>query len=143
MKYIRLTQRDTIQQGDEYRTNWGTWRPIEQEHIGKQKGKVFGHWLKMRRIIQKEETMSIFLGNLSIEEIESRSGVKFPEGLVEYMKPRKQEKAANIKHGKWHCFDIPFNLVCGDMVTAKKIYDYLKPLSKDFKEQLQISLDEK
>jgi len=85
--------------------------------------------------------MSILLGNLKIEEIESRSGVKFPGALVDYMKQCKQESASNVKPGKWHCFDIPFNLVCGDRETAEKIYGYLKPLSKDFKEPLQISLN--
>ena len=54
MKYQKLTQRDVIQTGDEYRTNWGTWWPIEPDHVGKRKGSVFGHWLKMRRIVNQE-----------------------------------------------------------------------------------------
>ena len=49
MKYRRLTQRDIIQDDDEYFTNWGTWRVIEPEYIGKRKGDVFGWHLKMRR----------------------------------------------------------------------------------------------
>lgn len=84
--------------------------------------------------------MSVLLGNLSIKEIEERSGVAFPAALVRYMTPRKQDKAANIKPGKWHCFDIPFTLVCGDQSTAEEIFSHLAPMSKDFKEQLQISL---
>lgn len=47
--YVRLTQRDIIQDGDEYRTNWDTWEPIEPKYIGKRKGAVFGWYLKMRR----------------------------------------------------------------------------------------------
>ncbi len=84
--------------------------------------------------------MSIFLGNLSIDEMQTRSGVKFPQELVDYMETRKQDKASNIKPGMWHCFDIPFNLVCGDRQTAERIYKYLGPLSKNFKEPMQISL---
>ena len=84
--------------------------------------------------------MRIFLGNLSIEEMESRVGVKFPKGLVEYMSSRKQNNASNVKPGKWHCFDIPFILICGDRKTADEIYKYLEPLSEDFQERLQISL---
>lgn len=80
------------------------------------------------------------LGNLSIEEMECRSGVKFPDELVEYMTPRKQEQAGSVGNGKWHCFDIPFNLVCGDMETATEIHNHLSPFSKDFKKPLQISL---
>ena len=45
----RLTQQDIIQKGDEYRTSWGTWIKIEKEFIGKRKGTVFSHTLKMRR----------------------------------------------------------------------------------------------
>ena len=84
--------------------------------------------------------MSIYLGNLSIEEIESRSGVKFPKELIDYMEPRKQNNASNVKAGEWHCFDTPFTLVCGDRATAEEIYKHLGPLSKKFKEPLQISL---
>ena len=84
--------------------------------------------------------MGIYLGDLSIKEIENRSGVKFPEELVEYLKPRYQEKANHIQPGKWHCFDIPFVLVCGDMETAKEIYKHLKPFSGDFKKQMGISV---
>ena len=84
--------------------------------------------------------MQILLGNLSIPEIEKRSGVKFPDALVEYMTPRHQEKAEKIQTGYWHCFDMPFSIVCGDMETAKEIYRHLAPLTKEFKEPLQISL---
>lgn len=82
----------------------------------------------------------IMLGNLSLEEMQKRSGVEFPLELIEYMTPRKQEKAENVKEGMWHCFDIPFTLLVGDMETAKEIYKYLSPLSSDFKEKMQISL---
>ena len=82
----------------------------------------------------------ILLGNLDIEEIQNRSGVKFPEELVDCMEPKHQMKAEGVKPGMWHCFDIPFTLVCGDMETATEIHKHLAPLSKDFKEPLQIAL---
>jgi hypothetical protein len=56
------------------------------------------------------------------------------------MKPRWQQKAENVGVGNWHCFDIPFNLLCGDMETATEIHNHLKAFSSDFKELLQISL---
>lgn len=82
----------------------------------------------------------MLLGNLKIPEIEKRAGIEFPSKLVEYMTARQQHDASNIAAGKWHCFDIPFNLVCGDRETATEIYKHLAPLSKDFREPLQISL---
>lgn len=84
--------------------------------------------------------MSIYLGNLSIDEIERRSGVEFPAELKSYMEPRRQESASDVKQGKWHCFDIPFVLVCGGMETATEIHNHLKAFSSEFKEPLQISL---
>lgn len=82
----------------------------------------------------------IYLGNLTIEQMESRSGVEWPADLKEYMADRHQPEASNIAAGKWHCFDIPFQLVCGDMETAKTVYGHLSPLSAQFKEALQIGV---
>ena len=87
--------------------------------------------------------MSVYLGNLNVNDIQKRAGVEFPKELVEYMEPRQQALASNIKEGFWHCFDIPFVLMCGDRDTAEEIYKYLVPLSKSFKEELQISLNPK
>ena len=82
----------------------------------------------------------IMLGNLSIKEMETRTGIKFPADLVAYMGAKHQDKAEDVMPGKWHCFDIPFTLVCGDMDTATEIYSHLKSMSGDFKHQLHISL---
>jgi len=82
----------------------------------------------------------ILLGNLSIEQMENRTGVKFPDDLIQYMSPRRQHEAANVKEGCWHCFDIPFTLVCGDMKTATEIHNHLAPLGSQFNEKLQISI---
>jgi len=82
----------------------------------------------------------IMLGNLSIAEIERRAGVKFPAELVKYMEPKRQQTAEGVRAGKWHCFDVPFVLVCGDHSTAEEIYRHLAPLEKRFKAQLQLGL---
>lgn len=84
--------------------------------------------------------MSIYLGNLNINEIEKRTGVEFPLALKTYMEPRLQNNANNVKPGHWHCFDIPFILVCGDKETATEIYSHLKYFSSNFREPLQIAL---
>ena len=84
--------------------------------------------------------MGIYLGNLSVAEIEKRSSVKFPQELIDYMTETHQERASDVMEGKWHCFDIPFILVCGDVKTATHIYNYLSTMSKDFSEPLQIAL---
>lgn len=86
--------------------------------------------------------MSIFLGNLSVTEIQTRAGVEFPAELIEWMNQNKQESASNIKPGLWHCFDIPFFLACGDMETAVFVYSHLKELSSSFKEVMNIGIQE-
>lgn len=86
--------------------------------------------------------MSIYLGNLSAEDIERRAGVQFPAELHEYMADKHQERASNVAAGKWHCFDIPFVLVCGDMQTATIIHGHLRDLGQQFKQPLQIALQE-
>lgn len=86
--------------------------------------------------------MSIMLGNLSVNQIEERTGVTFPNEVKEWMNECRQENASNIAKGKWHCFDIPFTLVCGDVETARKIYDSVKERLPEFKEILGISVQQ-
>jgi hypothetical protein len=80
------------------------------------------------------------LGNLSITEIENRVKVNFPEELKVFLKESHQARADNIQKGKWHCFDIPFNFVCGDLETAKTVYKHLKDVAGDFAQQMEISI---
>ena len=81
----------------------------------------------------------IMLGNLTTDEMQRRLGVELPPELIAFMAGRHQSEAQNIKPGKWHCFDIPFTLVCGDMETAKEIFKHLSPLAP-FREQMHIAL---
>ena len=84
--------------------------------------------------------MSIYLGNLSVEQMQSRARVEFPVELVEYLNERRQENAGRLARDTWHCFDIPFVLVCENMEMAQKVYDQLKDKSEKFEEALQISV---
>jgi len=86
--------------------------------------------------------MNIMLGNQSVGQIEKRLGIEFPEEIREFMKNTHQPSANNIMKGKWHCFDIPFILVCGDIETATKIYNSVKDKSDECKEILQFSLQQ-
>lgn len=83
---------------------------------------------------------AIMLGNLSIKQIEDRLGIQFPEDIKEFMNSTHESNASNIPKGKWHCFDIPFNLVCGDIDTATKIFKSVESKSSECKCQLQFSI---
>ncbi len=84
--------------------------------------------------------MSIMLGNLTVDQMEKRSGIEWPDALKQFLSDRHQPAASNIAPGKWHCFDLPFQLVCGDMETAQTVYDHLSPLARSFKEPLQVGV---
>lgn len=84
--------------------------------------------------------MYIMLGDQSVEQIEKRIGINFPDEIRSFMKETHQGNADNIAKGKWHCFDIPFNLVCGDIETATKIYNSVKEQGNKVKERLAFSI---
>jgi len=84
--------------------------------------------------------MGIMLGNLTLKQIEGRTGIELSAEDRADLNGMRQEKAENIASGKWHCFDLPFMIVCGDKPTAEKMvkilsaYDWSKA-----KQVLQIS----
>ncbi len=80
------------------------------------------------------------LGDQSVSQIEKRLGIEFPEDIREFMRQTHQDGATNIQKGKWHCFDIPFILVCGDLETATKIFNSVKGKAKECKEKLGFSI---
>lgn len=84
--------------------------------------------------------MGIMLGNLSVEEIEKRIGFAFPDDIKKFMVDNNQSSASDVSKGKWHCFDLPFHIVCGDRETAQKIYDSVKDKSGEVKEALAFSI---
>jgi hypothetical protein len=60
--------------------------------------------------------------------------------LKQLLESTHEENAQHIPPGKWHCFDLPFVLVCGNIEIAQQIFDYLKPMSAQFKQPLSIAL---
>lgn len=84
--------------------------------------------------------MGIMLGNLNLEQIQKRCGMIFPDNVVDYMKIT-HEPNANIESGaeKWHGFDLPFCIFCGNMEMATFLNSELSKLDwETCKESLQI-----
>lgn len=86
--------------------------------------------------------MNIMLGNMSVNDIEKRIGIEFPEEIREFMQETNQENASKVEKGKWHCYDIPFSIVCGDMEIATKIFNSVKSRGSECKVPLQFCLQE-
>lgn len=71
----------------------------------------------------------IYLGDLSVEQIEQRTGLTFSDEDKAHMKEHRQHEvnSKKIEKGHWHCFDIPFAIMTGDKETAEQ---YREMLSK-------------
>lgn len=69
----------------------------------------------------------IYFGNLTVEDIERRTGITFSEKHKEYLKEHRQERVNStpLKEGYWHCYDLPFMFMASDETTAKKYVDML------------------
>lgn len=83
--------------------------------------------------------MAIMLGNLNLSSIEARLGIALKEKDRTTLSSMRQDDAQNIQPGKWHCFDLPFMIMCGDIGTAQRVCEILRLYSNSMKTQLQIS----
>jgi len=83
--------------------------------------------------------MYIFLGNLSILDLENRCGVKFDEKDKEWLENHRQSNTDNISKDKFHIFDIPFSVKVGSKIVDQLI-EILKKYNneKEFDEKLII-----
>lgn len=71
--------------------------------------------------------MSICLGNLSLRQMEDRLGITLTDtDRLEFESNRQEAvNGTPLAPGKWHCFDIPFMLLCDTMETAVRFRDIL------------------
>lgn len=67
----------------------------------------------------------ILLGNLSPREIASRLGIELSQEDSDFLTRNQQEKVNDtpLEKGKWHCYDIPFIVMCDTVHTAEVIRD--------------------
>lgn len=84
--------------------------------------------------------MSIYLGNLTPEQIESRLGIELTAEDKDLLKKTHQpEVNVPLESGKWHCFDLPFMIMTSDVKTARMFVDiFSKYEPSTFRECLQI-----
>lgn len=84
--------------------------------------------------------MNIFLGNLSIKQIEREYSVAFTDEDKQWLQEHHQDEASNIQSDKWHFFDIPRVTMTGSHECAKEIYDRFEKYS--FEGQFWIGIEE-
>lgn len=81
--------------------------------------------------------MNIYLGNLSIEQIEREYSVTFTDEDKQWLQEHHQDEASNIQRDKWHFFDIPRIMMTGSNEFAKEIYSRF--IKYSFKGQFRIA----
>ena len=83
--------------------------------------------------------MGIMLGNQSPYQIARRLKIELTEEHKKQLMDAWQQKADDIAKDKWHCFDIPFMMVCGSKETAEKFRDLFLTYDLSKGELFQIS----
>lgn len=73
--------------------------------------------------------MTIYLGNLSVEQIEKDYSVTFADADKQWLEKHHQPEANNIQSDKWHFFDIPRIMMAGSKEFALEIYNVFKKYS--------------
>lgn len=84
--------------------------------------------------------MAIMLGNLTLEQMQKRCGFSFPQEALDILSNHQPEvNGRDIEAGRWHCFDIPFMVMCGSQEMAQSLAMTLMPFADKFKTPLQVS----
>lgn len=83
--------------------------------------------------------MGIMLGNLTPDQIAGRLKIELSDEHKQRLMETWQQKAENIAQNKWHCFDIPFMMVCGCKETAEQFRDLFLTYDLSNGELFQIS----
>ena len=83
--------------------------------------------------------MGIMLGNQTPDQIARRLKIELSEEHKTQLMESWQQKAEEIAPDKWHCFDIPFMMVCGNKATAERFRDLFMEYDLGKGEFFQIS----
>lgn len=82
----------------------------------------------------------IMLGNQTPEQIAQRLRITLSyEHMKELHDTWQQNVSIDLKPGNWHCYDLPFMMVCSDKPTAEKWVGIFKSYDLSNAERFQIS----
>lgn len=82
----------------------------------------------------------IYLGNLSIEQIEKEYCVSFSEEDKKWLLEHHKDKAEDIESDKWHFFNIPRVVITGSQEFRQELYHRL--IKYEFVGQFEIGVEE-
>lgn len=83
--------------------------------------------------------MAIYLGNLSVEQLERRCGITLTDEQREILKSMIEPVCKKVEgNNKIHIYDIPLAIECGNPQARKTVIEILTPYSSQLKCPLQI-----
>lgn len=83
--------------------------------------------------------MSIYLGNLSVEQIEEQHEITLSDEDRKWLKEHRQENVSvPLAKDRWHCFDIPRLILADSDEFRREIYNRLEKYP--FKGQIGIGV---
>jgi hypothetical protein len=83
--------------------------------------------------------MGIMLGNLTVGELEKRSGVTFSEEDRRFLGEYRVNHASVIPKDGFHIFDIPFCILCGSREFTQELYGVIKKYDFSKSPELRIN----
>jgi hypothetical protein len=83
---------------------------------------------------------ALYLGNLTVRQMEDRLGIKFTDTEKEFLTKSRKSRISDIGKDNWHCYDIPFVMECGSMEFATDVYNLLKHHQDQIIEPMQIAI---
>jgi hypothetical protein len=89
---------------------------------------------------EEDNSMAIFLGNLSLDQMQSRLGIRLSEEEIQAFPNRQDNVSMRLAPNTWHCFDIPFFIECDSMETAQRVYDIMKKYGDKMKTTIQVGI---
>lgn len=84
--------------------------------------------------------MSVYLGNVTMEQLQERVGTVFEPEDIARLKKTHSDNAEVAGKDEWHCFDMPFTLVCGSRETAENVVDILKNYAGKFTRRVAVEV---
>lgn len=81
--------------------------------------------------------MSVMLGNYKVEDIENR----LTDEERNTLSSMQQDATSEIANNEWHCFDIPFTILCGSYETALSVHNILKKYEDEMNDRIDIAVE--
>jgi len=83
------------------------------------------------------------LGNLTVKDIEERLDITLSEEDRAALGAIRCNSANDIPADGWHCFDIPFMILCGSMKTHSEVCRILSPYSSMMTGNIKVAVQGK